>query len=222
MRFCFIWMCSFALAAAAPDVTAGDGSRRTVTSVVRKDERTGKLVRSVVVSRGAPASREPAQGLDTRKVVERAARHYNIDPLLIHAMIEVESGYNPYALSPKGAEGLMQLMPSTARRFGVRNSFNFIDNIAGGVRYMRHLIDLFDDERLAIAAYNAGEQAVLRYRGIPPYPETRKYVELVSGKYTAARENTVSGPAAPVREADSYRPIEYFVDEHGRLHIRTR
>jgi len=215
-------MCSWALAAAAPNGAAGDGSRRTVTSVVRKDQRTGKLVRSVVFRRGGNSGQGVARGLDARQAVERASRLHDVDPLLVHAMIEVESGYNPYAVSPKGAEGMMQLIPSTARRFGVRNSFNFTENIAGGVRYLRHLIDLFDDEQLAIAAYNAGEQAVHRYGGIPPYPETRKYVELVSNKYAAAKGNAVSGDTVQLSGEESYRPIEYFVDEQDRLHIRTR
>ncbi len=215
-------MCSLALAAAATNGAAADGSRRTVTSVVRKDQRSGKLVRSVVIRRGGNGGRGVEAGLNVREAVERASRLHDVDPLLVHAMIEVESGYNPYALSPKGAEGMMQLIPSTARRFGVRNSFNFTENIAGGVRYLRHLLDLFEDERLAVAAYNAGEQAVRRHGGIPPYPETRKYVELVSNKYAAVKGNAASGDAGHAADGESYRPIEYFVDEQGRLHIRTR
>ena len=195
---------------------------RQVTSVVRKDPRSGRLVRSVrFAARGASSKPDPAV-LDVGRAVEDAARVHSVDPLLVHAMIEVESGYNPYALSPKGAEGLMQLIPATARRFGVTNSYNLTENISGGVRYLRHLLDLFPDQRLAIAAYNAGEEAVRRYRGVPPYRETRDYVDLVSRKYAAAQGTVTVAAAALPAAHEVQRPIESFVDERGRFHIRNR
>ena len=95
-------------------------------------------------------------------------------------MISVESGYQERARSPKGAMGLMQLMPETARRFNVTDPYNPQANIEGGIRYLRTLLDRFP-ERLALAAYNAGEAAVERFRGIPPYAETRDYVSRVLG-----------------------------------------
>jgi len=86
----------------------------------------------------------------------------------------VESNYNPYAVSPKGALGIMQLIPATARRFGVLDVFDPVDNIEGGARYLKYLLELFNgDYPLALAAYNAGENAVTRYGAVPPYPETR-------------------------------------------------
>lgn len=106
-----------------------------------------------------------------------AAQRYGVPEQLIRAVIWVESGYNPRAISRKGARGLMQLMPDTASLLGVRDSFNPRENIDGGVRHLRGLMERFgSDLRLALAAYNAGEQAVLLHRGIPPYQETREYV----------------------------------------------
>jgi soluble lytic murein transglycosylase-like protein len=153
-----------------------------LTSVVRADLRTGKLVRAMVLSPapqpvyGAPA--EPTSGI-TDAIVRIAAEHA-LPPGLIHSVIKVESNYNPYAISPKGALGLMQLIPATARRFGVSDVFNPEDNIRGGARYLRYLLDLYNgDYQLALAAYNAGEEAVARYGGVPPFPETQNYVLLV-------------------------------------------
>jgi soluble lytic murein transglycosylase-like protein len=117
--------------------------------------------------------------------VEDAARQYGLDPYLLHAIIKVESGYNPRALSAKGARGLMQLMPETVRRFGVSDAFNPRENVRGGAEYMKWLLEIFHgDVELALAGYNAGEQAVIRagYR-IPAYGETRNYVPKVLAHY---------------------------------------
>ena len=108
--------------------------------------------------------------------IQRIAKKYRLDPALIHAVISAESGYNPNAVSSKGAIGLMQLMPATARRFGV-DPYNPVANITGGARYLRLLLNRFKNISLVLAAYNAGEGAVKRYRNtIPPYPETRRFV----------------------------------------------
>ena len=114
-------------------------------------------------------------------IVETAARTYGVDKALVHAVISAESGYNPQAVSRTGARGLMQLMPETARRYGVRNSMDPVDNIYGGVKYLHDLLAMFKgDMRLAVAAYNAGENAVIRYgRRVPPYAETLGYVPKV-------------------------------------------
>ena len=111
--------------------------------------------------------------------IKEAASRYGVSEKLIHAVIRVESGFNSRAVSSKGAQGLMQLMPGTALMLGVRDSFDPGENIHGGVRHLRGLIDRFGNLKLALAAYNAGEQAVNYYRGIPPYPETQGYVAKV-------------------------------------------
>ena len=112
------------------------------------------------------------------ELVERASARHGIDPRLVHALIEVESGYRANAESPKGAMGLMQLMPATAQRYAVGNPFDPQANIEAGARHLRTLLDEFGTKG-ALAAYNAGEGTVRRFQGIPPYPETRRYVSRV-------------------------------------------
>jgi soluble lytic murein transglycosylase-like protein len=118
-------------------------------------------------------------------LVEDAARESRVDARLIHAVIAAESAYNPLARSPKGALGIMQLLPATARRFGVVDIWDARQNISGGTRYLAGLLKLFDNDMgLALAAYNAGENAVLRYHGqIPPFRETQAYVPRVLALY---------------------------------------
>jgi soluble lytic murein transglycosylase-like protein len=117
--------------------------------------------------------------------INEAARVNNIDPALVHAVISAESSYNDRARSPKGAIGLMQLMPDTARRYAVSNIWDPIQNIHGGTRYLADLLRMFNnDHRLAVAAYNAGEKAVMKYGNrIPPYAETVAYVPKVMTYY---------------------------------------
>ncbi len=118
-------------------------------------------------------------------IIDTASRLHGVDAALIHAVISAESGYNPSALSKAGAMGLMQLMPQTAKRYGVTNIMDPVQNITGGVRYLRDLLSMFNGNlELAIAAYNAGENAVIRYGNkIPPYAETVQYVPKVLGFY---------------------------------------
>lgn len=111
-------------------------------------------------------------------IIERYSEEYGVDPVLVRAVIQVESNFNPRCLSNKGARGLMQLMPETAKRFGVKTVHDPEQNIRGGIRYLSILLDLFNDDLpRALAAYNAGEGAVQRYGGIPPYEETTTYVK---------------------------------------------
>jgi hypothetical protein len=114
---------------------------------------------------------------------KEVARVYNLDPKLLHAIAKVESNYNPRAISPKGALGVMQLIPSTARLVGVSDPFDPRENIHGGARYLKYLLDKFGDLTLALAAYNAGPKAVEAYGGIPPYAETQRYVRSVLSLY---------------------------------------
>ncbi|MGP0070690.1 MAG: lytic transglycosylase domain-containing protein [Bryobacteraceae bacterium] len=202
--------------------------------VVKVDTRTGRLVRTLM----APA--KPAgMDADVRGLVAEAAKNFDVNPLLVDSVIQVESNYNPFAVSPKGARGLMQLMPSTAQRFGVTDSFDPKQNIEAGVRYLKFLQDTFQDDRLAIAAYNAGEKAVARYKDVPPYPETVSYVAKVGKKYGQAKRAAVSSnetASVTKREAENAeepkatsqaieeepRHIRAYVDAEGKLHIATR
>lgn len=120
-----------------------------------------------------------------RKLVASAAAETRVDPKLLHAIISVESGYQPKAVSPKGAVGLMQVMPGTGARFGVRQLANPKENIKAGARYVKFLLGMFNNNLpLVIAAYNAGEGAVQKYRNrIPPYRETQNYVARVLASY---------------------------------------
>jgi soluble lytic murein transglycosylase-like protein len=120
-------------------------------------------------------------GEDFEPLVQEHARRQSLRPELVRAVIQVESGFNPRARSPRGAMGLMQLMPTTARELGVRDAYDPADNIRAGCAYLRRLIDRYDgNEELALAAYNAGAQAVDRHGGkVPPYRETRDYVKKV-------------------------------------------
>lgn len=107
------------------------------------------------------------------------ADEFKIDRALFRALIRAESGWNPKAISPKGAMGLTQLMPSTAQSLGVTDPFDPIENLRGGAKYLKGLLDRFENLELALAAYNAGPGAVLRYNGIPPYAETQAYVRRI-------------------------------------------
>jgi len=163
--------------------TASDGT--TYFTNIQPNPRAQRVAYAV------PATREPQRqasadhGLYSREIAEAAAR-YAVPERLIWAVIRVESGFDPRAVSPKGARGLMQLMPETAAILGVRDLFNPRENIHAGARHLRGMMDRFHyDLPMAIAAYNAGERPVAMFRGIPPYPETREYVARVLRLYGA-------------------------------------
>jgi hypothetical protein len=235
-------------AAKHPDDVAAPVLTGRTALVVRADPRTGRLVRTVVLrgiaapdspsfSPTSPKSTAPSKQISD--IVDQAARAHQVDPLLVHSMIKVESNYNPYAVSTKGAEGLMQLMPPTARMLGVSNSFDPHENIEAGVKYLKYLQGLYGDDRLALAAYNAGPAAVEKYKQVPPYKETQNYVEQVGRRYDDARRSTTKSTAekTPVKvEAkvdatpdappvavviEKHPKLEQSVDEHGRLSLRT-
>jgi len=249
MRNCFPILATLvALAGTAPAE-----SSQTVRSIVRADSRSGRLVRSVVVQpkvvtpklvqpkavddKTVAQPKRPAETLpadaDIQDLIDLAARKYNVDPNLVHAVVKVESNYNQFAVSHAGAEGLMQLIPSTARRLGVSNSFDARQNIEAGVRYLKYLQTLYGNNmRLALAAYNAGEGAVTRYQGIPRYRETESYLvqvgrrwgELNRSRKPAAAPKKVEPASQPAstRAEPEHRPVETVVDADGKIHLRTR
>ncbi|ABK99381.1 Lytic transglycosylase, catalytic [Pelobacter propionicus DSM 2379] len=145
-------------------------NRTTLMRDIKKD----KLLRTKfrLINAANPSEYEP--------LIRTCSEKYGVNSSLIKAVIHAESGYNPNAVSSKGASGLMQLMPGTARSLNVANSLDPKDNVEGGVKYLRFLLDTFHgDVSLALAAYNAGLGKVARYGGIPPYTETRTYVNRV-------------------------------------------
>lgn len=221
LRLCFI------LVLVMPALAASSGA----SSVVRADPKTGKLIRNIVAApRGTtPAAHPYIEKKTIEKIIDKVAGEQGVEVPLVHSVIGAESNYDPNAVSPKGALGLMQLIPSTARRFGVSDAFDAEENIQGGVRYLRFLLDYYqNDYTKAIAAYNAGEAAVDKYHGIPPYEETRNYLIRVSKNLKAARaKQSVAGaaPAGPIEsetaKVETYRPIEASVGSDGRVYYRT-
>jgi soluble lytic murein transglycosylase-like protein len=197
--------CGLLLAAALPaaaDIYSFKDERGVVhfTNVPQTDKRYRLVYRETA---SAPQKVRGVSGLGYRNmpawkpsdeemkrfshIIDLASRVHGIDAALVHAVIKAESGYNPNAVSPKGAQGMMQLIPDTARRFGVVNSFDPVENIYGGTRYLSELIRMFNGNlELALAGYNAGEHAVVRAGNkVPNYAETVAYVPRVLGFYRA-------------------------------------
>jgi soluble lytic murein transglycosylase-like protein len=224
-RLCFILMVFMPTLAAAAD---------HVTTVVHADEKTGRLVRSIAVWPRVISPRTSAEipeasvaqvaSSDLTGMIDRIAEQHGVEGSLVHSVIQTESNYNPLAVSPKGALGLMQLIPSTAKRFGVADAFNVAENIQGGVRYLRFLLDYYQNDYVkAIAAYNAGEAAVDRYNGIPPYQETRGYVYAVARNLKTARAKQEAARIAAVPiAAENTGTIVAFTGADGKLYYRTR
>ena len=162
-----------------------------------------------------PVSGTPPAGIN--QLVEQTANRLQMDPGLIRAIVRVESGYNPKAVSSKGAMGLMQLIPATAQRFGVANPFDPQQNLEGGVNYLKYLMILFGgDLSLSLAAYNAGEHTVQRSGGIPAISETQDYVRKVRSIYQAG---DVSAPVKAAANTPLTTPITRYVDQYGVVHF---
>ena len=142
------------------------------------------VVPDEVLEEIAPAVSASVAPVDLERLVTDAAVRHGLDPALVRAVVAVESGFRPEAVSPKGAQGLMQLMPATARDLGVADPLDPAANVDGGSRYLSQLVARYDgDLTKALAAYNAGMGAVARHRGVPPYAETLQYVRKVLGQY---------------------------------------
>ena len=175
--------------------------------------RTDWTAHSFKSSTPAVSAHAPA---NINHLVEQTASRFQMDPELINAIVRVESGYDPKAVSSKGAMGLMQLIPATAQRFGVVNPFDPKQNLEGGVNYLKYLMGLFGgDLNLSLAAYNAGEHTVQRSGGIPAIPETQDYVRKVTSIYQAggAPAPSKTTPPEPPKV-----PITRYVDQYGVAH----
>lgn len=173
-----------------------DGSGQMVLSDKPPVSGTPMQTFEVPKARGVRVTRPPdKRSAQFDAYIDDHATTHGVDPDLVRAVIQVESAFNPHALSPKGAMGLMQLMPATAVELGVGNPFDPDENIGGGVRYLKRLLSRYDDKvELALAAYNAGPGAVDRYgQKVPPYRETRDYVQ----KITKGRPGTTGAPVKP-------------------------
>ena len=149
----------------------------------------------------APSRTASASELD--RAVRRAAQQHHLHPALLFAVMKAESSFNPMVVSKAGAVGLMQLVPETAMRHGVQNLYDTNENVAGGARHLRYLLDRFHgNTRLALAAYNAGERRVDRYKQIPPYKETRHYVQKVLSYYRDYRKEARLAPIGERQQAE--------------------
>lgn len=184
----------------AKEITTKDAATKTNTVSVAPPPMVVNDARQEIVA-GEFISTGDAK-LD--EMIKLSAARNNVDPNLIVAVMRQESGFKQYARSYKGAMGLMQLMPGTARRFGVNNPYDRAENIEGGAKYLRFLLDKFDgDVKLVLAGYNAGEGAVVNYGyTVPPYRETRNYVKNISARYGSDRhvvrsQKTAAAPRAP-------------------------
>lgn len=182
------------------------------------NRRSGSTISSPPASRATSATESSPQAVgpsDDRldRIVQAAAARHQLDPALVKAVISTESGWNPHAISRKGAVGLMQLIPETAQRFGVGNSFDPVQNVEGGTMYLKSLLDRYNgDLSKSLAAYNAGERAVDSSGGIPAYPETQRYVQKVTDAYfrpSSGRDPSLWSPPRP--------PVRQEVDSNGRI-----
>jgi soluble lytic murein transglycosylase-like protein len=205
-----VWMgLAVPLAGAQQIVLVDDGHGRKVYVNVEPPPPRPAAVRRASV-RGA----RPSPEID--KIVQQAAERHQVDPRLVRAVIQVESDYDSQAVSSKGAIGLMQLIPSTAQRFGVQNPFNAKQNIEGGVNYLKYLLNLFDGNvTLSLAAYNSGEHTVLRRGGVPHIPETVNYVRKVRSLYDSG---AMSGSLAAKSTQPPPVTIYKYVDASGVVH----
>jgi soluble lytic murein transglycosylase-like protein len=184
---------------------------------VNEDSLSGHSRSSIIHSSSANAASNglvaPSEHLD--KIVQEVAQRHQVDPALVKAVISTESGWNPAAISRKGAVGLMQLVPGTAQRFGVGNPFDPAQNVEGGTMYLKSLLDRYNgDLKKSLAAYNAGERNVDRSGGVPPIWETQRYVQKVTSAYFrpgSGRDESLGFQVTPKN------PVRQEVDSSGRV-----
>jgi soluble lytic murein transglycosylase-like protein len=164
-----------------------------IERLLMKLENGGQSANPLSISEGSASTSTATSGTpvtgDFSSLINQAAQKYGVNPSLVQAVIKAESNFNPNAVSRAGAQGLMQLMPGTAKWLGVSNPLDPAQNIDGGVRFLSQLLDRYNgNTRLAVAAYNAGPGAVDKYGGIPPYQETQTYVTRVLGYFGSTNE----------------------------------
>jgi hypothetical protein len=197
-------------AANGATMRAARSAAAEVDEYLRKPSKEDRSASGFSLFRGGSFNPE-----DIDKAIERAAARHNVDPNLVRSVVKVESNFNPNAVSRKGAMGLMQLMPSTARSLHVSNPFDPEQNVDAGVRHLKKLLESYGgDVNLSLAAYNAGQGAVARSAGVPRYRETQDYVRRITDLYRGGSDGSVRFLGMPVRD-----PIRVQRDEKGVLYI---
>ncbi len=182
----YVWAALALTAASAPSVLADFPAYESVSGAVHSTDMAAAATAQLV----PPAGGQPVSRIELERAVVHAAGRHRVHPALLLAVMKAESSFNPLIVSKAGAVGLMQLVPETAMRHGVRNLYDTHENVAGGAKHLRYLLDRFHGNmRLALAAYNAGEHKVDRYGKIPPYKETRLYVQKVLSYYRDYRRD---------------------------------
>jgi soluble lytic murein transglycosylase-like protein len=193
------------------NIRAARSAAAEVNELLRRDSAgTASPVQALSYSRGASFTQQQVDA-----AIDQAAARHNVDASLVRAVIKVESNFNPNAVSPKGAMGLMQLMPQTARQLNVSNPFDPQQNVDAGVRHLKRLMESYGgDVRLTLAAYNAGAGAVSRSAGVPHFAETQNYVKRISELYYGGNVPRGRATASPFRE-----PVRLQRDARGVLYI---
>jgi soluble lytic murein transglycosylase-like protein len=224
MALVFVQAIAFA-AGAAREATAGIEARLLEGELVF----TSRPERKPGVAPASPASMSlgrkgrPAPPAGIGRLVEEVSRRYAVDPGLVNTVIGVESGFNQRAVSPKGARGLMQLMPDTARQYGVRDAHDPRQNIEGGVAYLTDLLRQYGgDMKLALAAYNAGPEAVARASGVPNFAETRDYIRKIEDRYGRLTGEGVVSKDRPAAAPPRGGPIRAARDREGQVIMTNR
>jgi soluble lytic murein transglycosylase-like protein len=193
--------------ASAPSMRAAQSAAAEVSEFLGRESNQSATARIVAANfRGTAAT---AGDIDS--AIEQAAARHNVDPNLVRAVVKVESNFNPNAVSRKGAMGLMQLMPSTARQLKVKNPFDPEQNVDAGVRHLKQLLESYGgDIKLTLAAYNAGAGAVARSSGVPHFAETQNYVRRITNLYNAGSEFNMGASREPVKVQRDARGVLYI------------
>ena len=196
----------------AAAMQAARSAAAEVSQYIGRESNQSANARIAAANFGSAAGGTASAASDIDSAIEQAAARHNVDPNLVRAVVKVESNFNPNAVSRKGAMGLMQLMPSTARQLNVKNPFDPEQNVDAGVRHLKQLLESYGgDIKLTLAAYNAGAGAVARSSGVPRYAETQNYVRRITSLYY--------GGGAVSRTEASRDPVRIQRDARGVLHI---